>query len=166
MTTKKKRPGPKSLFHGKLRKKPVTLTLTPEHHRKIEKRMRELDITRADLIGLLIDKYADKVTKDYASAYAQLRDAIDALGGTLEHIRQNEPRGGTWVLTLGDNRLRVESEQAKRYPMLDDCYRLKEGVVVSKTWEDHDPKVINPFGLVRLFRELASSRISATEGDI
>jgi hypothetical protein len=63
-TQKRKRPGPKSLFHGKVRQTPVTLTLTPEHHRKIEQKTRELDITRADLIGLLIDKYADKVTKD------------------------------------------------------------------------------------------------------
>jgi hypothetical protein len=53
---------------------------------QVEKKTRELGITRADLIGLLIDKYADKVTKEYPSA-------------------------GTWVLTLGDNRLRVESHQ-------------------------------------------------------
>ena len=53
-------PGQVSLFRGKVRA-PVSLTLTPEHHLKVEKNMARLGLTRADFIGLLIEKYADTV---------------------------------------------------------------------------------------------------------
>ena len=152
---KTKRRGPASLFHGKLRK-PVTLTLTPAHHLKVQRNKQRLDLTRADLIGLLIDKYADTVTAEYADAYKRLREAVEALGGTLEHKKRNEPRGGSWVLNLGDKRLRMLSEQSRRYPALDACYRLKDGVAVSRTWEDHID-VIDPTGLAQLFTLLAST---------
>src|SRR5262245_988148 len=155
VTKTKRRPGPASLFPGKIRK-PVTLTLTPAHHRKVRDSVQRLQITRADLIGLLIDKHAETVTKEYARAYKRLRDAVEALGGTLEHVRRNERLGGTWVLRLGGKELRVISEQSKRYAILDACYELKDGVTVSQTWEDHTD-VINPDGLAKLFARLASS---------
>jgi hypothetical protein len=144
-----------SLFRGKLRK-PVSLTLTPAHHRKVNKSVRLLGITRADLIGLLIEKYADQVTLAAAGgAYWRLREAVEALGGALIHQKLNEPRGGTWVLTLGDKRLEIRSEQSKRYPLLDACYHLKHGVTVSRTWDDHTD-LIDPEGLARLFASLSS----------
>jgi hypothetical protein len=55
-----KMPGAQSLFRGKVRR-PVSLTLTPDHHTKVKRNMRRLSLTRADLIGLLIDRYADVV---------------------------------------------------------------------------------------------------------
>jgi cold shock CspA family protein len=55
-------PGTKSLFRGKVRK-PVSLTLTPEHHAKITRNLLRLELTsRADFLGLLVEKYADVVT--------------------------------------------------------------------------------------------------------
>ena len=30
---------------------------------------------------------------------------METLGGSLKHVKRNEPRGGTWVLTLGDKSL-------------------------------------------------------------
>ena len=48
-------PGPLSLFRMKVRE-PVSLTLTKEHHEKCKLAMAKLGITRADLIGLLIDR--------------------------------------------------------------------------------------------------------------
>jgi len=53
--------GPRSLFRNKIRA-PVTITLTREHHDKVNEAMRRLQVTRADMIGLLIEKYADTVT--------------------------------------------------------------------------------------------------------
>lgn len=53
-------PGQVSLFRGKVRA-PVSITLTPEHHEKVRRAVERLGITRADLIGLLIDRYADTV---------------------------------------------------------------------------------------------------------
>lgn len=153
-TIKKKRPGPPSLFHGKIRK-PVSLTLTPEHHRKVKANMQRLELSRANLIALLIDKHADSVTKDYIGAYPRIRKAVEVLGGSLTHHKRDEPRGGTWVLKLGRKELRMPSEQSKRYPLLDDCYRLKEGVVIGQTWEDRTDE-IDPAGLGQLFTELAS----------
>jgi len=162
-TKNKKRPGPPSLFRGKLRQ-PVSVTLTPQHHRKVAKAMRRLRLTRSDLIALLIDKHADTVTKEYADAYGRLRQMAEALGGTLTHVKRDEPRGGTWVLVLGDNELRIPSIQSKRYPPLDACFRLKYGVTVSQTWEDHTNE-IDASGLAQLFTLLASSpRHSDSEG--
>jgi len=97
------------------------------------------------------------VTTEFADAYEQLRDAVEVLGGTLKHEKANEPRGGTWVLTLDDRRLKMPSEQSKRYRALDACYRLKDGVAISRTWEDHT-KVIDPAGLAELFTLLACSK--------
>jgi len=162
MATKKtKRRGPASLFHDKIRK-PVSLTLTPAHHRRVLSNRQRLGISRADLIGLLIEKYADTVTKTYPDAYKRLRDSVEALGGTLEHRKRNAPRGGTWILTLGRKCLPMQSEQSERYPTLDACYRLKDGIVVSHTWNDHTDE-INPSGLVELFRLLASTEDSGTQ---
>jgi hypothetical protein len=52
--------GQKSLFRGKIRA-PVSITLTKEHHAKVKKAMRRLGLTRADLLALLIHRYADVV---------------------------------------------------------------------------------------------------------
>jgi hypothetical protein len=53
-------PGPVSIFRRKVRK-PVTLTLTPEHHVMVNRAMRRLKLSRADVIALLIDQYADTI---------------------------------------------------------------------------------------------------------
>ena len=147
------RTGPPSLFHRKIRR-PVTLTLNAAHHRKVKAATERLDLTRADLIALLIDKYADNVTTDYPAAYTRLRDAVAALGGSLIHVRRGESRGGTWVLTLGDKCYKMLSEQSQRYPDLDACYRLKDGVERTGTWEDYSDD-IDPAGVARLFARLA-----------
>ena len=155
MTKKQKRPGPVSLFPGKDRTKPVTLTLTPAHHEKVKANTERLGITRAELIALLIDKFSDSVTTEYASAYKRLRDAVAALGGNLEHHKRNQPRGGTWVLSLGGKQFQIPSAQLMSYPELDACYKLKDGVTMSRTWDDHTPE-IEPGGVAELFRLLAT----------
>lgn len=152
---KTKDPGPASLFRGKVRK-PVSVTLTLVHHRKVTKAMKRIGLSRSDLIALLIDKHAHTVTKEYLDAYAVLRQMVETLGGSLKHVKRNEPRGGTWVLTLGDKEVRIPSEQARRYPPLDACYKVKEGVVVPQTWDDHE-REIDPAGLAKLFAMLASA---------
>ena len=118
--------------------------------------MRRVGLSRADLIALLIDKHADTVTKEHVEAYAVLRKMMETLGGSLKHVKRNQPRGGTWVLTLGEKEVRIPSEQARRYPPLDACYRVKEGVAVPQTWDDHE-KEIDPAGLAKLFSMLASA---------
>jgi hypothetical protein len=35
--------------------------MTPHHHRLVNAAMRRLGLTRADLLGLLVDKYAEVV---------------------------------------------------------------------------------------------------------
>ena len=57
------RPGPRALFRGK-RRAPVTITLTPDHHLLVNAAMGRLGLSRADVIGLLIAKYASTVTTD------------------------------------------------------------------------------------------------------
>jgi hypothetical protein len=115
--------------------------------------------TRAYFVGLLIEKYADVVKPRTPAgkgfAYTRLRVAVEALGGSLEFRKRNEPRGGSWVLTLSDKQIRVPSEQARRFPALDACYQLKPGIVTSGTWEDHTDQ-INPAGLAELLTRLAN----------
>lgn len=53
-------PGPLSLFRYKVRE-PVSLTLTKAHHEKVKHAMDRLGLTRADVIGLLIERFADTV---------------------------------------------------------------------------------------------------------
>ena len=48
-------PGPLSLFRFKVRE-PVSLTLTKAHHEKAKLAMEKLGITRADLVGLLLER--------------------------------------------------------------------------------------------------------------
>lgn len=52
--------GPRSLFRNKIRA-PVSLTLTRDHHDKVNEAMKRLGLTRADLIALLVERYADTV---------------------------------------------------------------------------------------------------------
>jgi hypothetical protein len=64
------------------------------------------------------------------------------------------------VLRLGGRKLAIQSEQAQRYRLLDNCYRLKEGVLESRTWEDHDKDILEPRGLAQLLTELAERGMS------
>ena len=54
-------PGPLSLFRFKVRE-PVSLTLTKKHHELVKEAMARLHLTRADVIGLLIDRHAATLT--------------------------------------------------------------------------------------------------------
>lgn len=49
------------MFRGKVRA-PVSLTLTPAHHAKVQQAMKRLGLTRADVIALLIDRHAETVS--------------------------------------------------------------------------------------------------------
>ena len=162
MTTKlRKLPGPKALFRGKVRA-PVSLTLTPEHHRKVKERSEKLKITRADLIGQLIERYADVVTLEPAAAvdapdlrrgYERLQRAVAALGATLEHKRWNGPRGKMWILSWGGRHLEIDSD-SKLFTALDNCYQLKSTAEVADgTVED----ALDAGMVAQLFGELAKS---------
>jgi len=53
-------PGRDSLFRKKVRQ-PVSVTLTRRHHRKLREAMKRLNLSRSDLIGLLVDVHADSI---------------------------------------------------------------------------------------------------------
>lgn len=145
----KKRPGPVSLFRGK-RRNPVSLTLTPEHHKKVETNMRRLGVTRADLLALLIEKHADSVTLP-TTEHGRLRDALTALGGVLEPRKFSGPHGETWILELGGRRLSISADQSKRFALLDRCYR-RGGAAAADPMDE-----IEPSGLAELFKRLADN---------
>jgi len=56
----KPKKGRRALFRGKVRA-PVSITLTKRHHAQVKAAAERLGVTRADLIGLLIERYADLV---------------------------------------------------------------------------------------------------------
>lgn len=85
-------------------------------------------------------------------AYERLRNAIAALGGTLEHRREGGPQGGTWVLRLGGYTLEIPCEAA-RFQALDHCYRPKPGVPFPGNFSDYTND-IDPAGVARLFERL------------
>ncbi len=144
-----KRRGRKSVFHAKVRK-PVSLTLTPAHHAKVNKNMARLGLTRADFIGLLIERHADTVSS--AGAYDRLKQAVQALGGTLAYSANNGPIGGRWILSLGGKVLPIPT----RHPaLLDACFQLQDSVAASRAREG-ELGVVDPAGLAKLFTELAS----------
>jgi len=51
-----------TLYPGKIRTDVVSITLTADLHKKVNKAMRRLGLTRADVIALLIDKFSESVT--------------------------------------------------------------------------------------------------------
>ena len=149
MARTSKRPGPKSLFSGK-RRAPVSLTLTPKHHDKVDDNMRRLGLTRADLIGLLIEKFADVVALPGKEPKDQsLCDALSVLGARLERRGFSGPRGETWVLDWGGKHLAIESE-GKTFPLLDACYATQG----TATGADD---TINPAGVAALLSRVATS---------
>lgn len=85
-------------------------------------------------------------------AYERLRNAISALGGSLEHRREGGPQGGTWVLRLGGYTLEIPCEAA-RFRDLDQCYRLKPGIAFARSFSDYGGD-IDPVGVARLFERL------------
>jgi antitoxin component of RelBE/YafQ-DinJ toxin-antitoxin module len=57
---KRAMPGPDSLFRRKVRQ-PVSITLTRRHHQKLKAAQERLGLSRSDVLGLLVDLYADSV---------------------------------------------------------------------------------------------------------
>lgn len=53
-------PGPNSLFRNKIRQ-PVSITLTRRHHQKLASAMSRLNLSRSDVVGLLVDVHADSL---------------------------------------------------------------------------------------------------------
>lgn len=53
--------GPPSQFRGKVRA-PVSVTLTPEHHQKVDRNRKRLGLSRSDFLSLLVEKYAEHVS--------------------------------------------------------------------------------------------------------
>lgn len=51
-----------ALFRGKVRGKPLSVTLTPRHWHLLDEAASRLVLTRADVVGLLIHRYAATVT--------------------------------------------------------------------------------------------------------
>jgi hypothetical protein len=62
---RKPRPGPVTMFPGKIRSSPITITATLAHHLKVHDAMKRLGLTRAEVLGLLIELYADSLTNDH-----------------------------------------------------------------------------------------------------
>jgi hypothetical protein len=146
-------PGPVSMFRGKVRK-PVSLTLTPAHHAKVDAAVRRLGVTRADLIGLLVERYADTVTAE-SSDYQRLIEAIGALGGRLEFDRWNGPQGAAWLLVLGKKRLRF----LRPYAALEACFGTHGAGSGSN--ESGVKREIDASGVAELFRLVVSTEDAA-----
>ena len=74
--TVEKIPGPVSLFRHKLRQ-PVTMTLTPRHHTMIKRAMKRTGLTRADVVALLIERFANDLNMADVYLYKPVADDDD-----------------------------------------------------------------------------------------
>ena len=139
----RKRPGPVSMFRGKVRR-PVSITLTPDHHSKVEEARKRLGggITRSDLIGLLIQRHAQTVERQ-PDAYDGLAAAVESLGGRLLLREHGGPSGNAWRLELGSKFLMIR----KPYALLEGCHRKLEGAPARE---------VDPVGLAKLFETLGT----------
>lgn len=70
--------GPPSLFRNKVRDYTVTMTFTQRHHDKIVRAMTATGLTRADLLGLLVERYADR--------HDELRRVVAAMTAAAEKV--------------------------------------------------------------------------------
>jgi hypothetical protein len=59
--TRKKTGGRKSLFPGKRRGRTISITMTDEHVTRLDAAMARLDLTRSDVLALLVDRFAEVV---------------------------------------------------------------------------------------------------------
>jgi hypothetical protein len=53
--------GRPSLFPGKRRGRTISITVTDKHLAKLDTAMERLQVSRSDLLALLVDRYADVV---------------------------------------------------------------------------------------------------------
>ncbi len=53
--------GPMSLFRHKERGRPTSVLFTKRHHAKIERAMARLNVSRSDLLSLLVEQFADVI---------------------------------------------------------------------------------------------------------
>jgi hypothetical protein len=53
--------GRPSLFPGKRRGRTISITVTDRHLTKLDAAMERLQVSRSDLLALLVDRYADVV---------------------------------------------------------------------------------------------------------
>jgi hypothetical protein len=53
--------GRKSLFPGKRRGRTISITMTDQHVAKLDAAMARLELTRSDVLALLVDRFADRV---------------------------------------------------------------------------------------------------------
>jgi hypothetical protein len=60
-------------------------------------------------------------------AYQELREGIAALGGKMWYEQAGRPKGGAWIVRLG-NKEKVFNWDNHRFPGLDERYELREGV--------------------------------------
>lgn len=54
-------PGRRTLFPGKRRGRTISITMTDAHVAKLDAAMARLGLTRADVLALLVDRFADRV---------------------------------------------------------------------------------------------------------
>lgn len=69
--SKKPMAGRVALFRGKVRGKTMSVTLTPRHWALLDEAAERLVLTRADVIGLLLHKYAATVTLPNSARVAE-----------------------------------------------------------------------------------------------
>jgi hypothetical protein len=77
-TARNRMTGQPSKFRGKVRA-PVSITLTPDHHRKVDRNRARLGLTRSDFLALLVERYADHVSLEESHpmcAHCGTHDAV------------------------------------------------------------------------------------------
>lgn len=75
---RKRMTGPRSKFRGKVRA-PVSITLTSDHHTKVDRNRKRLGLTRSDFLALLVERYAEHVSLEESHPVCRHCGASDAV---------------------------------------------------------------------------------------
>jgi hypothetical protein len=89
------------------------------------------------------------------TAYQELRDGIAARGGKMWYEQAGRPRGGTWIVRLG-NKEKVFYWDSHGFPELDERYEPKEGASHPRSASDYTT-TLKPGAIEALVRIVESA---------
>ena len=95
------------------------------------------------------------MAKKARKAYQELRVGIEALGGKMWYEQAGRPKGGAWIVRLGNKEKVIEWDD-RRFPELDERYEPRDGVSEPQSHSDYTT-TLRPGAIEELVRIVEAS---------